>query len=306
MSGDIRSHGRASRSRLCLTLCAMMAMAAACLPARQAQATDIRHWRREPIAISLPVGAERIVVFGRPVRVGLPPLIADPALLRVQSTGGAVYLKANKSFDTQRVQVQDIGSGKIILLDLSAKEHASAETIRVEIETDRPAAAMAGENAPTPTHQVRRPIPSAAFGHTGSGAPTPVRLVRHAAQALYAPLRLVDGAPGIHRIAVVAPDSLPGLLPAYPVDARPLAAWRAAPFTVTAIEITNRDPRRSFVLDPRGLAGDFYAAGFMHQSIGPAGSLRDTTTLFLVTENADLADALAPTVGAIAEADDGD
>src|SRR5699024_2413122 len=97
-----------------------------------------------------------------------------------------------------------------------------------------------------------------------------------------------------------------GLLPAYPVDVQPLAAWRAAPYTVTAIQVTNRDNRRTFALDPRGLAGDFYAASFMHRTIGPAGSLRDTTTLFAITRNGGVADALAPTVGAIAEADDAD
>lgn len=296
MSAVTRSFGPTRYTLMGLAL--LMALAA---PA--AQATDIRQWQREPIAIDLPVGAERIVVFDRPVRVGLPPAIADPALLRVQSTDGAVYFKAKKPFDTQRVQIQVITTGEIVLVDLTAKPHASDETIKVAF-ADEPAAASPPRYAPGQT--ARRPLPRGALTQSGTGAPTPVRLVRHAAQALYAPQRLADGARGIHRRAVAAPDTLPGLLPAYPVDARPLAVWRAAPYTVTAIQITNRDPMRHFTLDPRALAGDFYAASFMHQTLGPAGTLADTTTLFAVTKNGGLVDALAPTVRALAEASDAD
>src|SRR5699024_3597687 len=114
-----------------------------------------------------------------------------------------------KPFDTQRVQIQDIKTGQIILIDLTAKKQASAETIRVEFEADQTPAAMAGKAASG--QPARRPIPPAAFKQSGTGAPTPVRLVRHAAQALYAPQRLVDGAPGIHRIAVSIKDSISGL-----------------------------------------------------------------------------------------------
>lgn len=270
-----------------------------------AHATDIRHWQREPIAIDLPVGSERIVVFNQPVRVGLPPVIADPAKLRVQSTGGAVYLLAKQPFDTQRVQIQVIPSGRIILVDLTAKEHASSETIRVEFAQPTAMGSAANRSA-QPAQSRRRPIPPAAFGRTGTGAPTPIRLVRHAAQALYAPQRLVtDGATGIHRIAVAGPLKLHGLLPTYPVEAQPLAAWRARPYTVTAVQVTNRGTR-SFALDPRGLAAGLYAASFMHRRLGPAGTLRDTTTLFAVTRNSGLAAALAPTVNVLAEADDED
>ena len=105
----------------------------------------------------------------------------------------------------------------------------------------------------------------------------------------------------------MAHGGISGLLPAYPVAAKPLAAWREAPYTVTAIEITNRDPNRRFQLDPRNLAGAFYAASFMHDTVGPAGALIDTTTLFAVTKNGALSDALTPPAGDRAtEADDAD
>ncbi|WP_111747134.1 TIGR03749 family integrating conjugative element protein [Salinisphaera orenii] len=288
---------------------ALVGAALLTLVAISAQATDVRHWKREPIDVALPVGTERIIVFGTDVRVGLPKPIADPDVLRVQSTGGAVYLKANKPFDAQRVQVQDMQTGRIMLLDLSGVAHGSHETIRIENDAgSNDDSASSSRHAPgTPAD--RRPIPPEAFargtGHRG-GPPLPVQLVRHAAQALYAPQRIVHHSPGIHRVAIHT-HSISGLMPAYPVRARALAAWRAAPYTVTAIQITNREPNRRFALDPRNLAGDFYAASFMQPTVGPAGRLSDTTTLFAVTKNGGLSHALRPPAGALtAEADDAD
>jgi integrating conjugative element protein (TIGR03749 family) len=273
-----------------------------------AHATDIRHWKRTPIDIKLPVGTERIVVFGRTVRVGLPPKIADAEVLRVQSTGGAVYLKAKQPFDTQRVQIQDMQTGQILLFDLSGVTQASHETVKIEIDSDQTPEGMAssGSDSQSASQPQHKPVPAEAFpgGQSRAGAPIPVALVRHAAQALYAPQRIANGSGRIHRIAV-SRRGLSGLLPAYPVVATPLAAWRDAPYTVTAIEITNRDPNRQFHLDPRNLAGAFYAASFMHDTVGPAGTLADTTTLFAVTKNGALSDALtSPSGDRATEADD--
>lgn len=295
-----RGHWRALFGALVLSLMAITS----------AHATDIRHWKRTPIDIKLPVGNERIIVFGGEVRVGLPPKIANPKVLRVQSTNGAVYLKAKKPFESQRVQIQDMQTGQILLFDLSAVPHASHETVKIQIDHDQSSEAMAsgGSDQGSTSQPQHKPVPADAFpgGSGHQGAPIPVALVRHAAQALYSPQRIVAGSTRIHRIAVKH-RGMSGLLPGYPVAAKPFAAWREAPYTVTAIEITNRDPNRRFRLDPRNLAGNFYAASFMHDTVGPAGRLTDTTTLFAVTKNGGLSDALTPPAGDMAtEADDAD
>lgn len=275
-----------------------------------AQATEIRHWKRTPIDVKLSVGGERIVVFGHEVRVGLPPKLANPKVLRVQSTNGAIYLKAKKAFDTQRVQIQDMKTGRIMLFDLSGVKHGSSETIKIQDDAAESAGSDDGESPDQTSSSTahHNPAPPDAFGQgrRSQGPPVPVQLVRHAAQALYSPQRILAGSSRMHRIAVTQ-RSISGLLPAYPIAAKPIAAWREAPYTVTAIEIVNRDPNRRFELDPRGLAGDFYAASFMHATIGPAGTLADTTTLFAVTKNGTLDDALTPPAGDMAtEVDDAD
>ncbi|PCF93712.1 TIGR03749 family integrating conjugative element protein [Vreelandella nigrificans] len=252
--------------------------------AGDALAVEIMHWERRPLEIPLPVDEERIVTLDRNVRVGLPPALANPEVLRVQSAGGVLYLKAFEAFETQRVRVQDVESGDVLLLDLSAREGASSEEILVvdsreaqASEASRPAAQASGGEAQQAT-----------------ATPVPVRLTRHAAQSLYAPQRTIEPLRGVSRVPMRLPESLSTLLPSLPVTATPLGAWRLDGWTVTAVKLENNDRRRAFELDPRWLQGDFYSATFMHPYLAPRGSVEDTTTVFLVTRRGGLDRALIP------------
>ena len=255
-------------------------LAAGVLMALPAWAVEIMEWNRRPLSIPLPTGSERIVVLDRNVRVGLPAAIADPDILRVQSTGGVLYLLAHEDFDTQRVQLQDVESGEILLVDLSARQGASDEDIRI-VEAQRPTEAVEEERS-TGSRET----------NAGPRSPTPVALTRHAAQSLYSPLRTIETLPGVRRVPMRLPESLPTLLPALPVIATPLAAWALDGYTVTAVRLANQDRSRAFELDPRWLQGDLYSATFMHPSIGPRGSVEDTTTVFVVTRGGSLAQAI--------------
>ncbi|WP_111414523.1 TIGR03749 family integrating conjugative element protein [Billgrantia lactosivorans] len=261
----------------------MALLAAATLMAGSSWAVEIVEWDRRPMTIPLPVGSERIVVLDRNVRVGLPSSIADPEVLRVQSTGGVLYLLAHENFDTQRVQLQDVESGEILLVDLSAREGASDEDIRI-VEAEESV-----QSAPTDGHASAEDAQDTDRGRPL--APTPVALTRHAAQSLYAPMRAIENMTGVRRVPMRLPDSLPTLLPSLPLEAKPLAAWTLGGYTVTAVRLTNQDPR-SFELDPRYLQGELYSATFMHPSIGPRGSVEDTTTVFVVTQGGGLAESM--------------
>lgn len=255
----------------------------------QAHAVEILHWDRKPLDVDLPVGTERVIVLDRNVRVGLPREIADPDMLRVQSAGGAIYLKAGQAFDTQRVRIQDVETNEIVLFDLTAKESgASDEDIKV-VFPDGNAGAATGTAEAKPDNEGGerdRTEPSA------GGTPVPVVLTRFAAQSLYAPTRTIEPVRGLNRVAMQLPDSMPSLLPSLPVTATPVAAWKLDGWTVTAVKLTNRDPARTFELDPRWLQGDLYSATFMHPSLGRRGSVADTTTVFIVTNGLSLAKAL--------------
>lgn len=158
-------------------------------------------WERIPLQIPLQVGLERVVFVDKNVRVGFPPALNGK--LRVQSTGGAVYLKADSAFPQTRVQLQDVESGEVILLDVTAGEKGPSEPVRL---------VYSGEvNTVSSTADTHRQAENSGSGiQPGSddstqakrkkvqySAPIPVLLTRYAAQSLYAPLRTVEAVPGI-------------------------------------------------------------------------------------------------------------
>ncbi len=259
------------------------------------QAVEILRWERLPLAVPLVVGQERVIFIDRNVRIGVPESIGPH--LRVQSAGGAIYLRASEPIPPSRLQLQDAESGALILLDISAE------------------AAKAGQPALEPVRIVEGGVPSRAAAPAGTSAsedeprdtagatarratPVPVVLTRYAAQNLYAPLRTVEPVPGIGRVNLRRNLALDTLLPTLPVRAQALAAWRLEDQWVTAVKLTNTSARW-LNLDPRALQGDFVAATFQHATLGPAGQLADTTVVYLVTRGHGLSESLLPKIAPI-------
>jgi len=240
------------------------------------QATEIMRWQRLPLSVPLLVGQERIVFVDKNVRVGVPASAAGR--LRVQSAGGAVYLRASEPMAPTRIQLQDADTGALILLDISARvataDEPALEPIRImEGEATR-------DDAITPPPRQ---------------TPIAVVLTRFAAQNLYAPLRTIEPVPGIQRVTLRRELNLETLLPTLPVHATPLAAWRLEDQWVTAVRLTNTSDT-SVHLDPRLLQGDFLTATFQHHTLGVHGTPEDTTVVYLVTRDHGLAQSLLPAI----------
>lgn len=257
-------------------------------------AVEILRWERLPLAVPLRVGQERVILVDRNLRVGVPSALADR--LRVQSSGGALYLHANAPIEPTRLQLQDAESGAVILIDVTAKQpdpHEPAlEPIRIidgeqaSIDDARPA------SPPSPRNQQGNP------SHDAPATPIPVVLTRYAAQSLYAPLRTVEPASGVRAVSVQRSLPLDTLLSSLPVRATALAAWRLEDYWLTAIALTNTSTRW-LMLDPRALQGDFVAATFQHRDVGPSGDSTDTTVVYLVTRGRALREALLPAISPI-------
>jgi integrating conjugative element protein (TIGR03749 family) len=208
--------------------------------------------------------------------------------LRVQSAGGAIYLKASEVIPPTRLQLQDVESGALILLDIAAdvaKEgQAPLEPVRIVVEE------TTGQRDGRPAGSTDKPPHSSA---SPCDTPIPVAPIRYAAQNLYAPLRDVEPIAGVRRANLRRDLALDTLLPTLPVRARSLAAWRLSDQWVTAVSLANTSP--SWLdLDPRALQGDFVAASFQHPDLGPAGEPTDTTVVYLVTRGHGLAESLLP------------
>jgi integrating conjugative element protein (TIGR03749 family) len=272
---------------LILTLALSLALAS------PGHAVELLRWRRLPLPVPLTVGEERIVFIDRNVRVGVPGEVGER--LRVQSAGGAIYLRANEVIPPTRLQLQDVESGALILLDIAAEAaiagEAPLEPVRIVFE-ETAGQSEKPRDKPSRLSKSSRPSgPSVAAPPRDT--PVPVALVRYAAQNLYAPLRTVEPVAGIARANPRRNLGLDTLLPALPVRARALAAWRLSDQWVTAVRLANVSS--SWLdLDPRALQGDFVAASFQHPSLGPAGEPTDTTVVYLVTRGHGLAESLLP------------
>jgi integrating conjugative element protein (TIGR03749 family) len=252
------------------------------------RAFELMKWERIPLQVPLTVGQERIVFVDKNVRVGFPPALSER--LRIQSSGGAVYLDAKTAFPVTRLQLQNKENGEIILLDVSASEgKVMREPVRIVYgddvqNSDIPATSSEENEGASPS--ARKNMHKSRTQKAESlplNTPLPVLLTRYAAQSLYAPQRTVEPVPGIVPVSLRLPDTLSMLLPLEPVEVRPLAAWQLMSSSVVALQIRNRSSG-TVVLDPREVTGRFIAATFQHRWLGKAGSPEDTTVLYLVTE----------------------
>jgi len=259
------------------------------------EAVEVLRWERLPLTVSLVVGEERVVFLDRNVRVGVPDAVGER--LRVQSAGGAIYLRANAPIESARLQLQDAETGALMLVDVTAAAAAPGaaplEPIRI-IDATRQA-----ERDEKDRRDCRMSAECAAdFMQAASGTPVPVILTRYAAQSLYAPLRTIEEVAGIVPVALPRNLTLETLLPGLAIRAKALAAWRLADHWVTAVRLTHT-AQGWLTLDPRTLQGDFVAATFQHPTLGPAGESTDTTVVYIVTRGHGLAEALLPAISPI-------
>ena len=275
------------------SLVACSAFALGLMP--KGEAVEVLRWERLPLTVSLVVGEERVVFLDRNVRVGVPDAV--DGRLRVQSAGGAIYLRANVPIDSVRLQLQDAETGALILVDVTAVPAtpgaAPLEPIRIidaarQAERDEGDRRACGKSAPC----------AADFMQAAPRTPVTVVLTRYAAQSLYAPLRTIEEVAGIVPVALPRKLTLETLLPGLAVRAKALAAWRLADHWVTAVRLTHT-AQGWLTLDPRTLQGDFVAATFQHPTLGPAGESTDTTVVYIVTRGHGLAEALLPAISPI-------
>lgn len=262
-----------------------------------ANAVEIMRWERIPLALPLIVGQERIVFVDQNIRIGIPRNLVDK--LRIQSTGGALYLLAQEPIEPTRLQLQNVVSGEIMLVDIIATagtaNQQAPEPVKI-VAGGSPAtrygqaSARVSSNRPTPPsdHSAEEASPTA---HRET--PLPVVITRYAAQMLYAPLRTVEPLEGIAQVKLNRGMNLSTLLPTLPVEASALGAWRLDEYRVTAVKLRNTSAQH-LALDPRDLMGDFVTATFQHPYLGAHGDASDTTTVYLVTRGHGLAESILP------------
>lgn len=258
----------------------MALSACALLLSQNLLAVELVQWERLPIAVPLVKGEERIIFLDKNVRVGVSSQLANT--LRVQSAAGALYLLANDEIEPTRLQVQDVETSEVILLDIATVPSTGTvlEPIRILSEGDASIARSDEEGKAIADKQTQ-----------ALKIPAPIALTRYASQMMYAPLRTVEPVSGITQVPIkVTGDDLP-ILPTYPVKAKALTAFKMGSYTVTAVKLQNTQ-RSTLQLDPRDIQGHFYSATFQHNWLGTHGTAEDTTIAYLVTRNGSIENAL--------------
>ena len=246
-----------------LIILSLMLSLSTSLASAESQFTDRIEWKKTPIKLKLKVGQERIITFPTSVKVGVPGQIQP--LLRTQNINGTVYLLANTAFDMTRIMVREIEGDQVYLLDITAAdETVQNNPIEIYVEDED----MSGNTDFSNKSNRNRPKHSY------------VSLTRFAAQQLYAPARLLKNKPGIIRTPV-ARASVP-LVRGGAIDAKPIIAWRAGGYYLTAVKLTNQTAHAQ-TLDPRDLRGRWLTASFQHHRLLPAGNEADTTAVYLLS-----------------------
>ena len=240
-------------------------------------------WRKAPIKVELVVGIEQLLMLPGNAEVGLPPVLTNPNVFRTLVTGSVAYWTALEPFETQRVQLR-LESGEFLLFDVSArtlkKPPEKVETLQV---------VLAGSE----TFQGGPDL--------NSGGPLPgdanlFELLRYAAQAIYAPQRLIAPLPGVRKVPLGLAGNLGQLYDAgrHPLVIQPYQAWSAGDLFVTAFVVTN-EARYPVELDNRrvmhtphalrtGVDPHFIASAFYTQTLPGRAEGDNRTTLFVVTD----------------------
>ena len=216
-----------------------------------------------PLAVTVNVGRERRLVFETPVRISAAPEAADA--LEPEIYGASLLLVVNRPLTT-RLQAQ-LADGEILPIDLHAVPEGAS---------DRPLAIVRRAALEITAAAAPPAVPVEAIGEPPA-APSYVDLVRHAAQRLYAPERLIEPGPGLHAVPVATEPVR--LLRWSQAATRPVAGWERAGLYVTAVRVTSLQDA-PIVLDPRRLVGRWRAAAFQHRRL-PA---RGETALYLVSD----------------------
>ena len=244
------------------SLLATFALMAWCVPA---QAVERVIWNKEPIVLHLTVDQERLVTFPAGVKVGVQEGMAG--VLRTQVVDGTVYWKATRAFPVLRVQVQEIESGRLFLVNLKAVTTATSnEPVEVAV-------------ASSPARESERALTAPASGPIGY-----VKLTRFASQQLYAPSRLAQSEAGIWAVPLRTEGAVRLVMGqnAGAVEAVPIGSWRSANFYVTAIRLRNVGTS-AVIIDPRALRGRWLAATSQHGRLLPGGDDADTSALYLIS-----------------------
>ena len=227
-------------------------------------------YKGRPLHVEIPVGAERLIEFGRAIDIAVPSELAGS--VQVESIAGTIFMTASEPFSSKRFRFRDRETNEMLLLDVTARRGADLLPVRV----------LSAEQAMSITESSDRAVER----ESKVKAPGVVAAVRFAFQQVYSPERLIDPVQGINPANLDNTSVLNHLVPGYKVLAKPLAQWRTIDgLYITAVFIKNTESR-TVLLDPRALraGAGWQSASFRDGVLAPTDNHGDSTTLVVVSD----------------------
>ena len=250
-------------------------------------------WRGEPLAITIPVGVERVIKFdAQMIQVGVPRSLVGIA--HAESNQGIVLLRASRAFDHQRFRFRDKRTGRIVAMDVTARPGGDIQPLTI-IDTLSDQTGSHNANPANPASAVEAVISEAPRvadeqrrEPEGEHSEEPQRhgylsLTRYAMQTLYAPKRLLTP---LHDVTPInyTDTRYDALVPGASVHASVAGQWRNTDRIVTAVVLQNVGDK-PVRLDPRALRGrqHWHTAALMSDVLAPANTYGDTTALVVIS-----------------------
>ncbi|MFC7410341.1 TIGR03749 family integrating conjugative element protein [Hydrogenophaga atypica] len=270
--GTAQQAARSARSPTVASAAAAAPSAKSVRPARAQASAGIERavFERVPVRVALPVGKERLVTLPAVAALHVPTDIESVA--RIEVIDRTMYVTALLPFVPLRIVAELVDDGTQIPLDLVASPATAGATSELQVFlSGKPGNAGPGAtDAQEPAEE--KPLPAADM----------VQLTRHAAQMIYAPRRLIQPTAAIQQVPV-AQDVVSGLLRGALVETAPLGQWRSGNLFVTAVRVTNLSAH-PYEIALEQMRGRWIAATTQHGRLGPKGSDRDTTAVYLVCD----------------------
>lgn len=236
-------------------------------------------WEKRPITVLVNVNNERIIHFPTDIRYWMPDYLKNK--VSVLAANGVLYVTAHEPIEKTRVRVQALDSQKMYLIDLIASDEGSVTPELIITDKDY--------------------IENQSISASIKSKPSDwyVRLIRFAAQSLYAEEHLMPSDKEITRVKVDRKNTI-GLIRGGDIEAIPIASWRGGGFYITAIRLRNLSDKtipivydresisslkERFVALYSDLRGNWLSAAVQHHYLAESGheNQEDITSLYLIS-----------------------
>ncbi len=216
------------------------------------------------VRVPLIQNGEKKVFFEEPVAVGVTAVFKEH--FRLQVIGNSIYIQPLKATD------------RVFRIAAKGQKTQRSYVLAVTVSKDQKDIEQVTVVWSEPGSEAKRSIAKLPDV-------TPVQLVRFVSQSLYAPRYAIEPLKGARAVALKLPASMDFIYEGSALQIKPLLAFKAGKWTVTAFEAVNKSVHQPIQIDLMNIYSrvSAYAALSQHSFVGTTES-DNKTVIYVVTE----------------------